>query len=82
LVVDSTQAADAASLPKLVQHPDIGHRLAIGQVGEATPGPLLGQQPHQMVESMDRGEHAQQMHPIQLGGTQLPAPAATTTERE
>jgi hypothetical protein len=77
LLVDLPQTADTAALPKLVQHPHIGHGLAIGQEGKATPIPLLGQQAHQVVERMDRREHAQEVGAIQLGRTQLLAPAST-----
>jgi hypothetical protein len=79
--VDLPQSADPAALPKLVQHQNIGGGLAIGQVGKATPGPLLGQQAHQVVERVDRREHAQQMDAVQLGRTQVLAPAPTAMAR-
>ena len=66
LLVDLPQAADAAALPELVEHPHIGHGLAVGQMGKAAPVSLLGQQPDQVVEGVDRREHAQKMGAIQL----------------
>jgi len=57
LLVDPPQTADPAALPKLIQHPHVGHRLAIGQLGKAAPVALLRQQADQMVERMDRREH-------------------------
>jgi hypothetical protein len=59
LVVDLAQPADPTPFPKLVQHPDVGHLLPIGQVGEATPSSLLDQQRQQVVESVDRCQNAQ-----------------------
>jgi len=76
------QPADPGALPKLVPLPNIRHFLAIGQVGEATPSPLLGQQAHQVVESVDGRQHAQQMEPIQLRRTQLLASSPTAMARD
>jgi hypothetical protein len=81
-LVDLAQSAGPGALPKLVPLPDIRHCLAIGQVGEATPSPLLAQQAHQVVEGMDWRQHAQQMEPIQLRRTQLPASAPTAMARD
>ena len=81
MFVDLPQSADPAALPKLVQHQNIGGGLAIGQVGKATPGPLLGQQAHQVVERVDRRKHAQEVDAIQLCRTQLLASAAPTMAR-
>jgi hypothetical protein len=45
-------------------------------MGKAAPVSLLGQQPHQVVERVDRREHAQEVDAIQLCRTQLLASAA------
>jgi len=67
LLMDPPQTADPAALPKWIQPPLIGHRLAIGQLGKAAPVALLGPQADQMVERMDRREHPQKMQAIELG---------------
>ena len=83
MLIELAQSADAGSFPKLVQHPHIGHGLAIGQVGKATPRALFGQQAHQLVERVDRGQDAQEMDAVQLGGTELwrPPPPARTRKQ-
>lgn len=45
-------------------------------MGKVAPVALLGQQPDQVVERVDGREHAQEVGAIQLGRTQLLAPAA------
>ena len=83
MLVDLAQRPDSRAFPKLVQPPHVGHCSAIGQMGKATPSPLFGQQPHQMVERMHGGQNAQQMDAVQLGGTELrlPPPPARAGEQ-
>jgi len=50
-------------------------------MGKAAPVSLLGQQPDQVVERVDRREHAQEVGAIQLGRTELLASAAPTMAR-
>ncbi len=79
LLVDVAQPADPGAFSELVQHPHIGEVLAIGQVGKAPPSPLLGQQPHQVVENVHGAQNTQQMDAVQLRRTELrpaPPPAA------
>jgi hypothetical protein len=56
VLVDPPQSHDAYPLPKIVQHPHIRHRLAIGQMGKLAPGFLLGQHLDQQIERMHRGQ--------------------------
>jgi hypothetical protein len=81
LLIDAPQTADATALPKLVQHPHIGHRLAVGQLGKTTPVALLGQQSDQVVERVDRRKHAQKVDAIQLCRIVLLASATPTMPR-
>ena len=62
--VDPAQPGHAQPLPKLMQHPRLRQFIPIGQVGKATPSPLLGQQPHQLVEGVDGRQNTQQMDAI------------------
>ena len=50
-------------------------------MGKAAPVSLLGQQPDQVVERVDWREHAQEVDTIQLGRTELLAPAAPAMAR-
>jgi hypothetical protein len=50
-------------------------------MGKAAPVSLLGQQPDQLVERMDRREHAQKTDAIQLCRTQPLASATPTMAR-
>jgi hypothetical protein len=47
MLIDFPQSTDAGSLAKLVQHPHVGHGVAIGQMGKLAPGPLLAEHGHQ-----------------------------------
>jgi hypothetical protein len=50
-------------------------------MGKAAPVSLLGQQPDQVVERVDRREHAQEVGAVQLCRTQLLASAAPAMAR-
>jgi len=47
MLIDAPQATDARSLAKLVKHPHIRHGMAVRQMGEVSPGLLLGKHLHQ-----------------------------------
>ncbi len=66
MIVDGPPSADPGTPAKLMQHPRVRGALAMGQMSEATPGSLLGQQAHDPVEAVRRRQRGEQMHPPQL----------------
>ncbi len=82
MLVNAAQDTDAGALAKLVQPPHIRHDLAVGQMGELSPGLLFGEHLHQQIEGMHRSQHAQQMHAPQLRSAQLATPAPPAMRRQ
>jgi len=81
MVVDPPQSAYAHAAAKLVQHTHAGHLSLAAQTGELSPGALLRQQLDQQVHRMHRGQQTQQMNPIKLGRTVIPASPTGVTLR-
>jgi len=54
MLVNAAQDTDAGALAKLVQPPHIRHDLAVGQMGELSPGLLFGEHLPQQIEGMHR----------------------------
>lgn len=82
MLVDPAQPGHAQPLAKLMQHPRLRHRMAVWQMGKATPGSLFGQHLDQQVERMHRRQQRQQMQPPKLGGTKEPTSATTVRLRK
>jgi hypothetical protein len=76
MLIDLAQAQHSHAVAEFVQHPDSGHLAVAAQAGKLPPSALFGQQGHQQVQGMDRGEQPQQMHPIKLRGGIGPPPPA------
>jgi len=55
-IVDRSQTADSNPDAKLVEHAHIGHALPMGQARKRAPSPLFGEQRHELIEGMTRGQ--------------------------
>ena len=82
MLIDFSQSTDSGSVAKLVQHPHVGHSVAIGQMGKLAPSPLLREHRHQQIEGMHWRQHTQQMHPPQLGRAQPALSALPAMRRQ
>jgi hypothetical protein len=78
--VDLSQAQHPHLGAKGVEHPCVGHRVAMPQPGKVAPRALFGQQSAKQVRRMHRRQQGQQMHPPQLGGAVLPTRATRWTD--
>ena len=65
--IDAAQFGQIHAFPKLVKHSDIGKLETIAQASKGSPSPIFGQQLHQQIEGMNRGEQRQQSDPEKLG---------------
>ena len=79
MLVDPPQPPHAHLLAELRKHPRA--RQLSPQPGEPAPGGLFGQLCHHQVEGVGGGEHRQQMHAPELGGTQAMPPATGEVTR-
>jgi hypothetical protein len=75
-LVDLPQPQHAHSGAKRVEDANVGCAMAVAQPGKIPPSPLLGQQPGQQIERMDRCQQWQQVCAPELGWAELPARTA------
>lgn len=75
-LIDLPQPQHDRSGAKRVEAANIGCAMAIAQPGEIPPRALLGQQPRQQIERMDRRQQCQQVCAPELGRAELPARTA------
>jgi hypothetical protein len=68
MLVDPPQSRHAHAAAEQVHHPHVGHPALTAQTGELSPRALLRQHFDQQVHGMHRGEQAQQVNTIELGG--------------
>lgn len=82
MVVDLTQTGCAHRTAKLVEHPHIGNRKPIWQIGKAAPLLLLGQGTNQGVEAKGARQQNQQVHTPELSGAETQSSTFALLSRE
>jgi len=68
--IDSPQTGDSCPRAKFMKHAHVWCPVTMMDVRKGSPRSLLGKQPCQSVEAMDRRQYCQQVSAIKLSGTQ------------